>query len=75
MPLKETVARNVRAEVARHGANITQMAEQLSISKQSASQKWRGNVPYSFDELDLLAGWLEVSPETFVRLEHLSAAA
>lgn len=75
MALKETVARNVRAEVARHGANITQMSEQLSISKQSASQKWRGNVPYSFDELDMLAGWLGVAPDIFTRDMRVASRA
>lgn len=57
---RDTVAANVRAEVARRRARQTDLAALLGISQQAMSRRLTGEVAFDVDELQALASHLEV---------------
>lgn len=54
--LSQTVAANVRAEAARAGMINTTIAPNLDMKAGQVGRKMRGVVPFTIDELGILAG-------------------
>lgn len=54
------VEANVRAEMARHGKNQTDIAELLDTSRESVRRRLRGHVSFRIDELQKIAVYLGV---------------
>jgi hypothetical protein len=53
--LSQTVAANVRAEAARHEMKNIDVAPHLGITAGQTGRKMRGQVPFTIDELGILA--------------------
>src|SRR5699024_1406714 len=64
--LQQRVADNVRAEMARYGVSAKQLAEALGMSVQSVSVKRRGDVPFSLNDLELIAPLFGMTPGELV---------
>jgi transcriptional regulator with XRE-family HTH domain len=56
----ERVAANIRAELARQGISQTDLAASLHKSQPTVSRRLLGRVPFSVDELDIIADLLDV---------------
>ena len=56
----ERVAANIRAELARQGISQTDLAASLRKSQPTVSRRLLGRVPFSVDELDIIADLLDV---------------
>ena len=56
----ERVAANIRAELARQGISQTDLANSLHKSQPTVSRRLLGRVPFSVDELDIIADLLDV---------------
>ena len=56
----ERVAANIRAELARKGISQADLAATLHKSQPTVSRRLLGRVPFSVDELDIIAGVLGV---------------
>lgn len=54
-PLRERVAANVRAEMARYGVSQADVAAALGVSQQAVSMKIHGRRPLSLDDLEVVA--------------------
>ena len=52
------IASNVRAEMARAAVTQTRMGQDLRFSQQSISRRLNGHVPFTVDELDVIAEYL-----------------
>lgn len=55
------VAANVRAEIAAEGMTIKALGELLGLGVRAASERWHGRVPYTIDDLVILADHFGVS--------------
>jgi hypothetical protein len=60
-PLHDVVNRNVKAEIARAGKKNAHAFAPLDVTRRYAEARFRGEQPWKLDELDALAGWLQVS--------------
>jgi predicted XRE-type DNA-binding protein len=60
--LREQVAAEVRAHMARVRINQTQLAEALGITQSSVSKRLRGVIAFNTDELEQVASVLGVHP-------------
>lgn len=58
--LKQLVADELRAHMARKKKTGVELASVLQISQQAASRRMLGEVSLDLDELVLVADWLEV---------------
>jgi hypothetical protein len=56
----EQVAMNVRGYLARKGTKTTQVASVLEISPDMVRKKLRADNAFSFDEIGILANYLDV---------------
>lgn len=56
----ERVAANIRAELARKGISQAELAASLNKSQPTVSRRLLGRVPFSVDELDIIAAILDV---------------
>jgi len=57
---------NIRAEMARKRKTQAGLAAVLGIAQSGASDRLRGIVPITVNELYVIADWLGVSPATFL---------
>jgi transcriptional regulator with XRE-family HTH domain len=58
--LTEAVAREVRAEMARRRASVSDVADRLGLKYRNALAKCNGKRPFSLDEVHALAAWFGV---------------
>lgn len=65
--LTQTVAGELRAEMARQRKTGIDLAEVLQCSQQSASRRMTGSIGLDLDELDRVAAWLGLTPAHFMR--------
>lgn len=65
--LRETVAGEVRARMARKRVRQVDLAEVLGMSQPSLSQRLTGRYPFTVDELDRLAQFFDVEPADLIR--------
>jgi transcriptional regulator with XRE-family HTH domain len=65
-PLTETVAAEVRAELARRNISKTEAAAKLGISRTLLWNRLRGESPFTVDELEALAELLGVPAARFL---------
>jgi transcriptional regulator with XRE-family HTH domain len=65
-PLRDSVAAEMRAEMARQRRTATELAAFLGCSVQSASRRLNGEVRIDLDEVALIADWLGVPFERLV---------
>ena len=73
--LPEAVATRVRVVIAEKGLTKKDLAEPLGIGPDQAYRKIRGDVPFSVEDLDIVASVLGVAPWEFFpgapsRLSH-----
>ena len=61
-----TVAATVRAELARHEVSQSQLAALLGVSSTQAGKRLKGAIPYTVDELGLIATHLGIQVSVFV---------
>lgn len=72
-PLRARVAAEVRAELARQGKVPADVGEVLGLSRPTVTNRLRGDSPFDLDELETLAAWLGVTPETFIPRREVAA--
>jgi len=60
MPTDETIAREVRAELARQRRTQDDVAAHLRIGQPAVSRRLKAQVPFTAAELASLAIWLDV---------------
>jgi transcriptional regulator with XRE-family HTH domain len=63
--LADRATAEIRAELARQQRSQTALAAVLDQTQQSVSRKLRGVRPFSFDEIEVIAAWLEVPVSRF----------
>ena len=56
------IAGAVRAEFARHGKKLLDLAPVLGLSRPTTSGRWWGRTPYTTTELDKVAQFLGIDP-------------
>ena len=66
-PLSRSVSANIRAEMARRGLTQGVLAEALGLSRPSISNRFRGVVPWTVDELAIVADGLGIDPADLLR--------
>ena len=71
----ERVAAEVRAQAARLGKDVGDIAAILSVSRPTASARWSGRQGYSLDELDAIATALAVPVASLVLPDPAPAAS
>jgi transcriptional regulator with XRE-family HTH domain len=57
---RDSVAAEMRAEMARQRKTVNDLASLLQVSQSAASRRYNGEVDISFDELAVVADWLRV---------------
>lgn len=62
-PLREVVAANLRAIIARQQITAEELAERLGRPRQWHSRKMHGKVPITTEDIDVLAEALRVSTD------------
>ncbi len=67
LPLRERVAFEVRAVMARHGLSGVRLAEQLHWKQKYLSRRLTGEVAFDVNDLEALAEIFGVPPATFFR--------
>lgn len=73
--LTETVAAEIRAELARRNISRTDAAAALGISRNLLWQRLRGESPFTVDELEAMAELIGVPVSTFLRENTPASAA
>lgn len=66
-PRTETVAANVRAEIARQRITQRTLASALGMSPAAMSDRLSGKTPIDVNELEAIARFLKVSPESLLK--------
>jgi transcriptional regulator with XRE-family HTH domain len=74
LTLRDQVAAELRAEMARQRKTGVGLASLLKCSQQSASRRLNGEVPIDFDELAKIADWLGISAPDLIARAQGSAA-
>jgi DNA-binding Xre family transcriptional regulator len=64
--LSKAVAAQVRVVIAARGIRKKELATPLGITPDQVYRKTSGRVPFSVDELDILASALDVAPWEFI---------
>lgn len=67
--LRGLIAAEVRAEMARQRKTGVELAALLDVSQQAASRRLAGAVPFSMDEIVVVAQWLGVEVVTLIPRE------
>lgn len=77
MKLNKRVAKNIHSEVYKAGHNNSALALKLGLSRQAISQKMRGEVAFSLNEVGAVAEWLNIPVATLfdASYENHSASA
>lgn len=70
--LHESVAGEVRAELARRRLSGRQAAIRLGWTQPYMSRRLTGEIPFNLADLEEIAGLLNVTPESFFPEENLS---
>jgi transcriptional regulator with XRE-family HTH domain len=73
--LRQAIAAEVRAEVARQGKSLNEIAEVLGVDKGSASRRMWGQRSFRAEELSMVADLLGVSVAQFVPKVHAEVAS
>lgn len=71
----QSVAGNVRAEMARRKRTATHLQELLHLSRNSVYRRMNGDVPFDLSELDQVARWLSLPLASLTTVEEEVAAA
>lgn len=58
--LREAVAAEVRAEIARHSSSGVALARALNMSQSALARRLSGDMPFNIDELDAIARHFDV---------------
>ena len=66
-PLRERVAANARAELARNGVPQTRVAMALGLTQQAVSQKLSGRRPLTLDDIEVIAPLVGMTADELVR--------
>lgn len=66
MSVRQAIAAEVRAEMARQSRSFSDMGTVLGMSRQSMHLRLKGEVPFRVEELILLAAELRVPVEQFM---------
>ena len=66
-PLRERVAANVRAELARYGMQQVRVAQALGVTQQAVSQKLSGRRPLTLDDIEVIAALVDMTPDELLR--------
>lgn len=61
----DTVAANIRANMARGGYRIADLAEAIRKTDNTASKKYNGRAPITVDEIVTISEWLNVPVAEF----------
>jgi transcriptional regulator with XRE-family HTH domain len=64
--LANTVAANVRAELARRRMTARRLAVDIGVTPEWLSRRMRADVPLSVDDLDRIASALDLPPEALL---------
>lgn len=67
--IRERIAANVRAEMARAGMTAYQLSELLGIHRNTATDRLAGRVAFSAQEVTILAARLGVTPDRLLEVE------
>jgi transcriptional regulator with XRE-family HTH domain len=64
---RDAIAAEVRAELARQGKTQREVGEIINLPQASVFMRLKGRRPFRGEELVLLAAWLKVPVERFMR--------
>lgn len=71
--VRESVAGEVRAELARQKKSWRQLAEGVGINRESVRESVRGDRPFRIEELTAIAAWLGVPVTQFLPAEAVAS--
>ena len=74
-PISTRVAAEVRASLARQGMSKTDLGRILGISAPTARSRWSGTLPYTLDELAIIADTLAVPVASLLDADSDAPAA
>ena len=60
--IRKRVAANVRAELARSEVQQEKVADALCLSRSAINRRMKGEVPFTVDEVFIIAGLARTSP-------------
>jgi hypothetical protein len=72
---RDAIAAEVRAELARQSKTGADLGDMLGVTRQSAHLRLRGDQPFRGEELVLIARWLGIPAEQFIRIPAAASAA
>lgn len=73
---RTALAAELRAEMARQGRNLTDLAEALNVAPYTAKMRHNGTIAIDADDLDKIAPWLGLrASELLARAEQALASA
>jgi hypothetical protein len=72
--LRQAIAAEVRAEVARQGKTLNEVAEILATDKGAVSRRMWGQRSFRVEELSTIADWLGVPVAQFVPKDRAGVA-
>ena len=76
LPFRDRLAGEVRAEIARQGLTLVNVADAADIARSSLSRKLAGKQDFKMAELTRVAAVLDIPPSTLVaRAEAAEVAA
>lgn len=75
LPVSNSVAANVRAELARQSRTRRELAAALGVDEHRVGKRVRGLVPFSVDEIVQVAAFLGVTVEDLVSAPAAAGAA
>lgn len=72
---RDAIAAEVRAEMARQSKSLADLGDVLGVSRQSMHLRLRGHQAFRGEELVLIARYLGVPAEQFIRVSPVAGAA
>lgn len=69
------VRANIKKELKEAEKSVNELALRLGVSRQTASSKLNGHSPFTFDELDSVVAWLNISREALFTEEEFKMAS
>lgn len=72
--LTETIAAEIRAEVARQRRKYSDLAKELGLAPATISDRMAGRVPFDTNELEKVAQWLGIDVVHLISPRYRNAA-
>lgn len=75
-PFSHQVAKEIRAQMIRHDLTVEDLAGAVGMSAATVWRRLAGDLPFTVEELSVIAEWLQVPPAVLVQqADHSSGVA